>query len=161
MAKFNTLAKATQPKYGIIRIPAAFDLGQNATVAAVIAASRTKISTNATPGMWKPKNSHDQAAFNTNWTANSDSGPRACLNPPCRQTNHAATDMKMYNTVQTGPNSQLGGFQDGLTSVAYHDGMLGAVATEPRAAAEKQMVKIATSPMVCLIGDILRLFARR
>lgn len=33
--------------------------------------------------------------------------------------------------VQTGPNTQLGGFQLGLANVAYYVGMLGAVKIEP------------------------------
>jgi hypothetical protein len=85
------------------------------------------------------------AAFSANCTANSISGVRACRNPPCRQTNHAATAMQMYRTVQTGPKSQLGGFHDGLASVAYQVGMLGVVATEPRPAAAKQTSRMTTN----------------
>ena len=95
--------------------------------------------------MWKPKKIHDHAAFSANWTANSVSGVRACCNPPCRQTSHAATAMQMYSAVQTGPKSQFGGFHDGLASVAYHVGMLGVVATEPRPAAAKQISRMTTN----------------
>jgi hypothetical protein len=47
--KFKTLAKATQPKYGSIKIPAAIDLGQNAAVVAKMAAKRTTTSMKAAP----------------------------------------------------------------------------------------------------------------
>lgn len=47
-------------------MPAANDLGQKAMVAAVMAASNATISMKAAPGMWKPKKSHDQAAFKAN-----------------------------------------------------------------------------------------------
>lgn len=55
MTKFNTLANATQPKYGTIKMPAANDLGQNAMVVAMIAISKATISMNAAPGMWSPR----------------------------------------------------------------------------------------------------------
>jgi len=63
IAKFSTLAKANQPRYGSIRIPAARDLHQNARVVAAMAVSRTRISRNAAPGRWNQKKIHDHAAL--------------------------------------------------------------------------------------------------
>ncbi len=45
------------------RMPAANDLGQKAMVVTKMAANEAKTSMNAAPGRWKPKKSHDQAAF--------------------------------------------------------------------------------------------------
>ena len=61
--KFSTLAKATQPRYGNIRMPAANDFGQKEMVVATMAANKAATSMNAAPGKWSPKNSHDQAAL--------------------------------------------------------------------------------------------------
>ena len=66
IVKFKMLAKATQPKYGTISRPAANDFDQKQMVVAKIAANNTTTSINAAPGKWKPKKSHDQAAFRTN-----------------------------------------------------------------------------------------------
>ena len=133
IVKFSTLAKPTQPKYGTIRIPAAIDFGQNAMVVAKIATKRATTSMKAAPGMWKPKNNHDQAAFKINWTANK--AIAHCQSPPCRHTSHAATAIEMQRAVQTGPKIQFGGFHVGFAKPAYQVGMFGAVAIEPMAAA--------------------------
>ena len=46
-------------------------------------------------------------------------------------TRHAATAIKTYNTVQTGPNTQAGGFQPGFCSVRYQVPTLVAVKNPP------------------------------
>ena len=48
-------------------------------------------------------------------------------------------------TVQTGPNNQLGGFQDGLLIVKYQLRTAGIVKTDPKKAAARVMVKEAKS----------------
>src|SRR3954463_12963171 len=48
-----------------------------------------------------------------------------------RMTRQAENAISAYNVVQTGPNSQLGGLNDGLASPAYH-GRFGKVAIWPR-----------------------------
>jgi len=53
-----------------------------------------------------------------------------------------------YNTVHTGPNTQLGGLNAGFCNSAYHPGIALAVKTDPNAAAEKQ----ATSDSIKMIG---------
>jgi hypothetical protein len=60
----------------------------------------------------------------------------------------------MYNVVQTGPKSQLGGFHDGLASIAYQVGILGVVATEPIPAAEKQTISKTIRPIHGCLGVI-------
>jgi hypothetical protein len=44
--------------------------------------------------------------------------------------------MKVYNSVQTGPNTHDGGLNDGFTSVAYHVGMAEDVKIDPSNPAE-------------------------
>ncbi len=39
---------------------------------------------------------------------------------PSRHIKNAATPIKKYNVVQTGPNIQAGGLKTGFVSVAYH-----------------------------------------
>ena len=63
-------------------------------VVATMAASKATISMKAAPGMWKPKNSHDHAAFKANWTANRASGHQ-CHSPAFRHTSQAATAMQI------------------------------------------------------------------
>lgn len=63
IAKFSTLAKLTQAKYGTMSPPATFDLPKNTTVVAMIASQRITISTNAQPGWCIPKKIQDQATF--------------------------------------------------------------------------------------------------
>jgi len=93
MAKFNVAAKLTQSTYGTNSAPAAVERRQNNMVVARMADQSNTSSKNAKPGRWKAKNSHDQAAFNTNWTANIASGSRALDQPSRRHTNHAANAM--------------------------------------------------------------------
>ena len=61
IAKFSTLAKLTQARYGIISQPAIFEQRKNTTVVATIASHSITISANAQPGWCIPKKIHDQA----------------------------------------------------------------------------------------------------
>src|SRR5690242_15498001 len=84
-----------------------------------IANHSSPMSIKARPGLRKPKNRADHAALKNNCRANRSNGSLAPCNPCFRQTSQAARAMLMYSAVQTGPNTQLGGFQEGFVNVAY------------------------------------------
>lgn len=56
------------------------------------------------------------SALATSWATYNRSATAAPRKPCSRQTSQAATPMRMYSTVQTGPNTQAGGAQDGCAS---------------------------------------------
>src|SRR6185295_16495836 len=100
---------------------------------------------------------NDQAVFKTSWSANSVSSARPPSIPLRRQTSQAATAIAKYNAVQTGPKSQLGGVHDGFRRPAYHLGISGLVATEPRPAAAKQITTNRSSASHSLLLTALTL----
>lgn len=70
--------------------------------------------------------------------------------------------MIKYKTVQTGPNSQLGGFHAGLEIVSYHVGIWLKVATDPTPAATKHtttaptnFVNLFTLLLFVLVSDLV------
>ena len=67
------------------------------------------------------------------WATYSMSARRAPSGPSRRQTRQAATAIKTYNVVQTGPKTALGGLNAGLFSPAYQVVTLEAVANPPTA----------------------------
>src|SRR2546430_560776 len=81
-------------------------------VVARTANHKTTISVKATPGDLIRKNIADHATLSTNCVRKKCIG--AAVTPAFRQTNQAAIAIARYKTVQTGPNSQLGGFHLGL-----------------------------------------------
>ena len=58
------------------------------------------------------------------------------------QTIHKATDINIYNVVQTGPNTQLGGLNVGKIISEYHGSLKEAVVNPPIAEAIKVMISI-------------------
>src|SRR5450759_3472513 len=116
------------------------------------------ISANAPPRLRSPKKMSDQIVLRAScpqysasaWRV-SDSSGNASLGPaapsaasaavradsadlwlPCRQMSQDATPINRYSTVHTGPNSQLGGFQDGFFSLRYQVLTDETVATAPK-----------------------------
>src|SRR5512136_2789262 len=100
-----------------------------------MATQSTRISANARPGIWRPKNSADQPTFSTSWTANHRRASQLA-GPPRRQTSHPATAIIAYRMVQTGPKTQAGGFHEGLARPAYQLPTETMVNREPRPAAK-------------------------
>jgi hypothetical protein len=145
IVKFSTLAKATQPRYGIIRMPAANDFGQNEMVVSARAASKAATSTKAAPGRWKPmKNGHDQAALKAK-------GQRLhVIVSPNEPSGHGH-----HGNIERGPKIQLGGFHVGFAKPAYQVAMFGVVAREPMPAAAKMMARKTTRATLWCKGDIL------
>jgi hypothetical protein len=105
--------------YGSISMPASGRCRQKTTIVATISAHSTRISANARPGDCRPKKMADHAALNSRCTTNSVSAAFAAPRY-LSHTSHAATPMSTYSSVQTGPNTQLGGFHDGFSSVVNH-----------------------------------------
>ena len=91
----------------------------SSTIITPMSTHRHAISMSASPGARIPKKNPLHAKFNAHCTANTPSAARSRANPPTRQTRHALTPINTYSVVQTGPNTQFGGFHVGFTIVAY------------------------------------------
>jgi hypothetical protein len=59
------------------------------------------------------KKTKDHNTLRASCTANKANDQRAGFQPPRRHTNHAATAIVKYKTLQTGPNNQSGGVHVG------------------------------------------------
>lgn len=85
-----------------------------------ISPSSTTITASAGPGACRPKKTGVQAALTSNCQPQSRMARQAQLSATARRhTRQAATAIIAYNTVQTGPNSQLGGVPGGWCKTAY------------------------------------------
>lgn len=62
-----------------------------------------------------------------------------------------AIPIKRYNIDHTGPNTQFGGLSTGFSRAAYHEGILGVVASEPIAPAMKDATIDKTKTIILLI----------
>jgi hypothetical protein len=90
-------------------------------------------------GDLSPKKATDQKAFIINCIMNIIKATFTFGSPnPTRHTRKADIPISIYNIVQTGPNSQLGGLKDGFSRVAYHVGMEALVNIEPMKPAARQ-----------------------
>lgn len=79
-----------------------------------------------------PKNTMDQIVFKNNCTIKIINADFTILFfRPSFQIINSEIPIIRYNTVHTGPNSQLGGFKEGLFRAAYHVGMESIVNTVP------------------------------
>src|SRR5579885_718059 len=72
---------------------------------------------------------------------NSVKGSQPSASPRCRHTSQAAIAIPMYKVVQTGPNSQFGGFHEGFSRVAYQSRTDRLVTTAPTPAQPRQMTR--------------------
>src|ERR1044072_2801359 len=88
---------------------------------------------------------------------NNHSAPLLPPQPVRLHTIHAAIAIAAYSAVQTGPNSQLGGFHAGFLRVADHVGISGVVASAPRPATEKHLSRKTIKPIQSPLLDTLRL----
>jgi len=70
-------------------------------------------------------------------------------------TKNSAKPIKMYNSVQTGPNSQSGGVNQGLFNAAYHVEIAGMVTTAPTPPASKGTPTDTISFMISLVFILL------
>ena len=85
-------------------------------------------------GLCAAKNIHDHAAFNASCAQKRPSAHRRSVDVfPSRKIRQRANAISRYNVVQTGPNTQLGGLNEGLTRLAYQGERLGYVASWPAA----------------------------
>src|SRR3954468_2038204 len=92
------------------------------------------ISTRASPGRLRPKNSSGHAALSASCAPYRVSAGR----DPCgfaRHTSQAETAFPAYSTVHTGPNTSSGGRHDGRSSDGYHVRTPAAVPAPPIPAA--------------------------
>ena len=64
-----------------------------------------------------------------------------------RQTRHAATPIRMYSTVHTGPNTSSGGLKDGLMRPEYQLSTLVAAIEAPSAPTPRQSATNKAKPM--------------
>jgi hypothetical protein len=88
------------------------------------------------------------------------SGTATAGKPRPRHTSQAETAMSKYNADQTGPNTDAGGFQDGLFKAAYQVGIDGIVKADPKAATAKHAAMETARPAnsrVKLTIDLQRL----
>ena len=113
--------------------PAVLFIFQKYWMVRAIAPQRNPIHTNPAIGERIPKNRNDQRILNENWIPNH---VRAFftgffVNPLCH-TRYADIPMSANNVVHTGPKSQFGGVNGGFIKSAYHVGIFGMVARDPR-----------------------------
>lgn len=74
----------------------------------------------------------------TNWTAKmANANLTTLLLIPFLTTRYKAIPIKIKRIVQTGPNIQFGGLNDGLFNKTYHDAISGIVNKEPINPAER------------------------
>ena len=107
-----------------------------------MANQRINITTKPPNMEFRPKKTSDQATLRPNCTAKIRIAYLTSLRSnPSLHTKKRAIPIKTYNIVQTGPNSQLGGFQAGFAREAYQVVSSVEVATDPRAA-PKNTIKI-------------------
>src|SRR4051812_27528731 len=104
-----------------------------ATVAAIATHSRA-ISTRASPGRLRPKNSSGHAALSASCAPYRVSAGRDSRGF-ARQTSQAETAFAAYSTVHTGPNTSSGGRHDGRSSDGYQVRTPAAVPAPPMPAA--------------------------
>jgi len=65
------------------------------------------------------KNSGFQKRLKISWNTQRDKASFWAAQPPCFQTCHAPTPIRIYSTLQTGPNKNAGGCQLGLRMFLY------------------------------------------
>ena len=113
-------------------------------IVAMIAIHNTMISAKAAPGDFHPKKIHNHKPFRTSWITKSamDRFRTALLEFHAFQ---AATAIKKYKVVHTGPNNQFGGFHDGFRRVGYQVLSALAVGILPTPAVAKQRASQRTS----------------
>src|SRR4051812_10269531 len=118
-------------------------------VARMASQSRT-ISENAAPGFLRPKNRIDQIVFRKSCPKKTIMAAWAACHPAVLNTSHAATAIRMYNVVHTGPKIQRGGVHVGFLSVGYQVFTDDAVKIDPMPPDAKQsttkMMSISRSP---------------
>ena len=111
-------AKLTQLIYGTSSHAAGLLIEAKEKKVARIAIQRIIISTTAHPGSSSLKKIKDQKKFNTSCTTNKKSAlfflPELFF---AFHTKNKATPIIMYSAVQTGANTQPGGFHIGFSSV--------------------------------------------
>ena len=140
--------------YGTRSQVAGLDIFAKAIIVARMASQRKIISTNAAPGLCKPKKMIDQNVLSTSWPINM---PRAIFtslrSSPLFQTKNAAIPMSAKSVVQTGPNTHAGGLNAGRARVAYQVEIEGVVNTEPMmpATSETIMAMISLSALFIFI----------
>src|SRR3954447_21668877 len=141
MRRFRADANAVQKAYGASSTAARRETRAAITVVATIVTSRMLMTISPQPSWRRPKKVSDQPRLRPSWSHQSQSAALAVVVRARllmrRRTSHAATDMKVYSTVHTGPNTASGGFQRGFRSVRYHVGIARAVLSPPRPAAAK------------------------
>jgi len=88
-------------------------------------------------GFFKPKKAKLQPTLTASCVANKTIPMSLTLFLGDSQTKNKAVPTKMNNMVHTGPNTQLGGVNEGLFNAAYHVGMACMVGIAPMMPASK------------------------
>lgn len=114
--------------------------------------------TRPSSGLWAAKNIHDQDAFNASWAKKRPSAHRRSVDTGGRRKiRHTANAISRYSVVQTGPNTQLGGLNDGLTRPAYQGARFGYVVIWPMTdAAVTAMIARKPNPRSRLHDDVAK-----
>ena len=111
---------------------------------------RQTISTKAKAGFLSPKNKKDHNPFSNSCSPkNCKAFTTSGLSVPDCQIRPAEIPIKVYRSVQTGPNSQLGGLKKGFSKVTYHSEIAGNVTV------------LAASPTALQISIPIRSFAQK
>ncbi len=110
---------------------------QNVTIVAPIASHNVMMLTTAQPGCCIPKNTMDHVVLSTSCVTKTMTATDTFRALRFSHTSQTHTPIIRYNTVHTGPKTQLGGVQLGLLRPAYQAEICGVVNADPMAAAAK------------------------
>lgn len=119
-APLRQAAKETQVKYGVNSQKADLEWARIENMQAPMASNKSSMIAKARPGEWSPKKAGDQRAFRSSCRKKRLNARFPLSQPAECQTMYPATAMVRYNRLQTGPKTQLGGFQEGFCKARYH-----------------------------------------
>lgn len=149
MVKFKYEAKDTHKIYGTNNQAAFLLIFPKEIIVARINIHKTMISPKANQKLPMPKKKTDHKMFNTIWAENILRAQRTLLLIFDDQTRYRAIPIRINKVVQTGPNSQDGGFHEGLLITRYQVLTAGPVNREPSTPANKGTeIDIASFPML-------------
>ena len=108
------------------------DSFENCTIVSSMNIHSMMMTISPASGDLRPKKATDHSMFNASWMPNKVSPVRTFgVSIPMRQTMKSDIPMSMNSMIHTGPNSQLGGVNEGFLSEAYQLGMAAVVKTDP------------------------------
>ena len=131
--------------YGISNHDAVLETCFVNIIVIAIAIHNSVITIKPNRGFCNPKNTADHNKFRVSCKQKTANACLRFFDSRFTHVRYSEIDIKKYNTVQTGPKTQLGGLKLGFTKSAYHVGIAGVVMRLPNAAILKQRTKDANS----------------